>query len=145
MNKEYKVWDFVYWTSFPTLKYQVKAIIEREKNLQYELECLSCLHSEACRILIGNNSKWEFVFVGMVNKDEDEDEYDSHHHVFHNHGVYVASKEHAYIERMKQCIIDTEKRIRDAENMIKNEKEALKKYEQEIATFTDTIANSRPQ
>ena len=54
-------------------EYLVTAIINRDKLIQYELECQSCEHGFKCKVLVKKVRKAnKYEFLCMVNDEEEE-------------------------------------------------------------------------
>ena len=140
--KKLKINDIVWIASYPLMDYKVLAVIERDKNTQYEVECLKCKHAGGnCKVLIGDNDYGELEYKGMVN--EEYEEYDNNNYkerfFYFNEGIYKRTKEEAIIHRLEDYIRKNNKGIEKAKRIIEYNEKDNEKLEEDIKNYRELI------
>lgn len=143
MNKEKPNLNTKMWNSgYPMMEYVVRAVIRREKNVQYELYCANCRHSgEKCRILITENDNGHYVYVGMVNEDYDDDISERNYYFHRNNGNFHCKKENAEIEKVEKYISNCKKEIKKHKEAIEFQEASIKEYEDRISAYKELLKN----
>ena len=122
------------------MQYTVVAVINREKNTQYELKCEQCNHSgESCRILITKDDHKHYSYVGMVNENCDDDFSDRHYYFHENNGFFYPKKELAEIAKIEKYIADCHKEIGKHKQGITYQENRLKEYEDRMSSYKEVL------
>lgn len=123
----------------PMMRYKVTAEIKREKNIQYEIECLDCNHGDPCRVLITKNDHNKFVYVGMVNESADDDFSDRHYYFHKNNGCFWTTKEDAQIEKLDNYIRQEEKELENLNERILYKEKYIKELDDSRTAYQELL------
>jgi hypothetical protein len=117
------------------MKYEVFGILEREEGVYYQIRCLSCTHSCPCEVLVKFNDNGKLKYVSMLNDSEEDRQY--YWHTDEGIDFYYFSKKEALENLYKRKIELCEKKIKELENQIENNKESILKYNEQLKGLLD--------
>jgi hypothetical protein len=123
------------YSTIHLLKYEVFGILEREEGTYYQLRCLSCEHSYPCEVLVKFNDNKKLKYVSILNDSEEDKQY--YWHTDEGKDFYYSSKKEALENLYKRNIKLCEEKIKELENQIKNNKDSILKYNEQLKGLLD--------
>ena len=103
-------------------EYEVFAVHDYGTVKQYSVRCAPCNHGWKCELLVAEDNKGNFVYVSMLNNDEDNDQT-----YWHTNGpLFRKTKDEA--KRDSYLVI-----LRHRKEMLAKAQSALKQAEKDVA------------
>jgi hypothetical protein len=109
-------------------KYTVICVRQSERDTQFEVRCETCSHGWKCELLIAQDDEGQLSYVCMLNNDEDDNQAYWHEGKNHFFLTIDEAKNEAY-----------EWRIRELNDKLKKQKEAVAATEKMIKEYQDLI------
>ncbi len=115
------------------LEYRVAGIRKYDDNIQYELLCLSCKHSNPCVILVGGKPD-KLTFIRVLNDDDENPQ-----HYWHNDQTeFYTTPEKARAERFRYHIAKYKEDIKLGEELLAQKKKNLAELESALIALETT-------
>jgi len=118
--------------------YDVIGKREYQDNIQYHLRCNNCNHPEPCELLITLNDYGQYVYVAMLNDDEDEPQYS-----WHTGEPFFLTKQEAIIQKGNESIKWQRDGVEKLRDRLKGAEEKLKEMKIYIESVNEELKIDR--
>lgn len=120
-----------------TTEYEVFGIRKYANSLHYEIRCKACTHHYNCEVLIVPGEKNMYLYVEMLNEDEDYRQY-----YWHNDSPYFSTQEEALIHYGNQVLNEISREIENTKQKLKNQELRYSKMKNYIDSVSPKLLNN---
>jgi hypothetical protein len=129
---------YKYLSLHGVMTYEVIGKREYRENIQYELQCKNCKHGYPCELLITLNDNGRYVYVAMLNDDEEDPQY-----YFHIGEPFFLAKQEALINKGEVHISEYKLEINKLKTQLSEKEKALKELEVYVESLYEELKIDR--
>ena len=129
---------YKYLSSQGIMTYEVNGERKYRENIQYEIQCKDCNHGYPCELLITLNDNGQYVYVAMLNDDEEYPQY-----YYHIGEPFFLTKQEALINKGEVHISEYKLEINKLKTQLSGKEKALKELEIYVESLKEELKIDR--